>query len=310
VSKNDKRQDENSALQNSRLNEEGPSGVASRDQLDLVSLFVVLWAGKWLVLASALLITCGAIAYALAATEWYRSEVLMMPAEKKSLGLAGQLGGLGGLASLAGITVGDGGTAEPLAVLTSRDFTRSFIEDENLMPILFEEKWDKSAKQWSSPNKDEWPDIRDAIKFFGEKIRGVREDRKTGLITVSIRWTDPEIAANWANLLVNRVNSHMRQRALTAGQANVAYLQRELATATLLPLQESVGRLLETELQKVMMAKGNEEFAFRVIDRADKPKFRESPKRSQIVVVGFLAGGFLGVFIVFGKRIYHRARVQ
>jgi len=289
---------------------ESLSTRGSHDELDLIGLWLTLWEGRWLILASTIFVTIGAVGYALNATEWYRAEVLLLPAEKKSVGLSGQLGSLGGLASLAGISVGDGGTAEPLAVLTSRDFTKSFIQDENLMPALFPEKWDATTKQWKSKEASGQPDIRDGVKLFGDKVRGVREDRKTGLITVSVKWTDSAVAAQWANELVARINSHMRQKALKDAQANVEYLQRELDGATVLALQQSIGRLLEAELQKVMLAKGNEEFAFRVIDRADQPRLRESPKRGQIVAIGFFAGGLLGLFAAYFHRALKRARVR
>jgi uncharacterized protein involved in exopolysaccharide biosynthesis len=55
-------------------------------------------------------------------------------------------------------------------------------------------------------------------------------------------------------------------------------------------------------MQKLMLARGNEEFAFKVIDRATPPKLRESPKRSLIAIVSMLAGGFLGVLFVFLRK--------
>jgi uncharacterized protein involved in exopolysaccharide biosynthesis len=64
-------------------------------------------------------------------------------------------------------------------------------------------------------------------------------------------------------------------------------------------LQQSIGRLLESELQKLMLARGNEEFAFRVIDAASPPKERVRPKRALIAVVGTMLGGMLAVLIVF-----------
>jgi uncharacterized protein involved in exopolysaccharide biosynthesis len=60
-----------------------------------------------------------------------------------------------------------------------------------------------------------------------------------------------------------------------------------------------MGRVLEGEMQKLMLARGNEQFAFKVIDRATPPKQRDAPKRALIAIVATLAGGFLGLLAVF-----------
>ncbi|MGH8239650.1 MAG: GNVR domain-containing protein, partial [Steroidobacteraceae bacterium] len=91
-------------------------------------------------------------------------------------------------------------------------------------------------------------------------------------------------------------------------EANLAYLQKELATAQMVALQESIGRLIEGELQSLMLAKGNEEFAFRVIDPAVAPKWRSRPRRLQIVVLSIIAGGLLGCMIVFARHASTKRR--
>jgi uncharacterized protein involved in exopolysaccharide biosynthesis len=141
--------------------------------------------------------------------------------------------------------------------------------------------------------------MRDAIRYFHQNVLRVSENSNTGLITVAVLWTDPDLAAFWAMDFVRRVNARLRERALRQAEANVLYLQQELAKTNVVTLHQAIGRLLETELQKLMLARGNNEFAFRVIDSAYAPKYRERPKRSVIVVAGTLAGGFLGLLWVF-----------
>ena len=78
----------------------------------------------------------------------------------------------------------------------------------------------------------------------------------------------------------------------------MAYLREELAQTSVPTLQQSVSRLLESELQKLMLARGNEEFAFKVIDAATPPRERVRPKRALISVVGTMVGGMFAVFLV------------
>jgi LPS O-antigen subunit length determinant protein (WzzB/FepE family) len=276
--------------------------MAMDDEIDLFELWETIWSGKVLIAAITAVFTLGGISYALLAQEWWKADVVLSPVEEQS-GMSSTLARFGGLAALAGVDIGTGGGTEPLAVLKSKEFAREFITDFDLMPVLFE---------GVETSEDKPLDMRDAVRMFDSSIRTVTDDKKTGLVTISIRWKDPETAAVWANELVKRLNERMRRQALEQAERNVAYLQKEIASATVISLQQSMGRVLEGEMQKLMLARGNEEFAFKVIDRAVPPKTRESPKRSLIAIVSMLAGGFLGLLVVFiRKAIANRpARAQ
>ena len=274
------------------------------DETSLRELWNVLWRRKWLIVAVTAMFAIAAITYALTAREWYRAEVLLVPADEKSTtSLAGQLGGL---AALAGVSVGSGGdSAEAIAVLRSREFARDFIEDFDLLTVFLADKWDAQQKRWRENDPEKAPDIRDGVKYFHKKVLRVSEDRQTRMVTLAIEWTQPEMAAEWANALVQRLNSRLRERALREAETNVEYLQAEIARTNVVTLQQSIGRLLESELQKLMLARGNEDFAFRIVDVASPPKDRVRPKRALIAVIGTLFGG---IIVVFGVLISHAMR--
>jgi uncharacterized protein involved in exopolysaccharide biosynthesis len=259
------------------------------DEIDLWELWETIWSGRWLIVAITSVFTLGGVTYALLAQEWYSASVVLSPSDKKGGG--GALAQFGGLASLAGISLPGAGQGEPVAVLKSKDFARVFITDQNLMPVLFDGA-DFSKRK---------PDIRDAVAAF-DGIRSVSEDKKSGLVTLSVRWKDPDTAAEWANLLVKRLNDRLRTQAEAESERNVAFLQREIAATSVVSLQQSMGRVLEGEMQKLMLARGNEEFAFKVIDRATPPKQRDAPKRTLIALVSLLAGGFLSLLAVFVRK--------
>ena len=275
------------------------------DTVGLIQLVRIAWAGKWLILMVTGLFAIGSVAYALLATEWYRAEVLLAPADEMSTPALGAQ--LGGLAALAGVTVGGGDGAEAVAVLKSREFARSFIMDLDLMPILFAENLVGQGDDRKFSRKANDLDIRDAVELFHESILKVAENRQTRFVTLAIEWRDPELAAEWAGRLVDRLNAKLRDRALREAEANVDFLREELAQTSVLTLQQSIGRLLETELQKLMLARGSDEFAFRVVDSADIPKQRARPKRALIAVSGTLLGGIVGMLLVL---IFNIARSE
>lgn len=281
-----------------------------RDEaMNLFEILFIVWQNKWLLIVITALSVGLSLIYIFTARDWYRADVLLKLADTRSMqGLSGQLGGLGGLAGLAGIDLGDNKAAEPLAVLKSREFVGSFIEDQNLLPVFFARNWDASGNRWKSSNIKDQPDIRDAVEYFNGKILRVLEDRKTGLITMTIEWTDAKTAAAWANLLVERVNDRMRQRALTEGENTMIYLKQEMTATNVVTLQQSIGRVLEAELQKLAVAKATKEFAFRIIDHAQVPKWRARPQALLIVAAAFLFGVIISVLFLVSRHVVRRNR--
>ena len=203
------------------------------DEIDLWELWDTVWSGRWLIIAITALFAIGGVTYAMLAQEWWRADVVLAPADKKAL--PGALGQLGGLASLAGVNLGSGGDQEPLAVLRSKGFAREFITEQELMPVLLKDVKSQDGKPL---------DIRDAVRVF-EAIRSVSDDKKTGLVTLGVRWKDPDTAAAWANALVKRLNERLRAQALAESQRNVDFLQKEMAATSVVSLQQSMGRVLE-----------------------------------------------------------------
>jgi uncharacterized protein involved in exopolysaccharide biosynthesis len=279
--------------------------------MNLIDIGFVVWRNKWLVIITIALCVGLAVLYVLKAEPWYRAEVLVKLAEsKQAQGLLGQLGGgVGGLASLAGLDMGSNKSAEPIAVLKSRELAGAFIESQNLLPVFFKDRWDAAGNHWKSPNIKKQPDIRDGIRYFEQAVLKVQEDKKTGLITVAVEWTDAKTAASWADQLVQRVNERMRQRALAEGDSSMRYLKQELADTNIVPLQQSIGRVIETQLQQLILAKSNDEYAFRVIDHAQIPKWRDHPKSAVIVAAAFLGGGAISVFFLITRHALRRSRM-
>jgi uncharacterized protein involved in exopolysaccharide biosynthesis len=267
------------------------------DEFDLFDLLATLWQGRWLIVAVTVLFTAAGVAYALLAVQWFRAEVVMLPAEQQGLG--GNLAQLGGLASLAGISIGSpGGDAQtPIAILKSKGFAREFIEQRDLTTVLLQDKWDSTAGRWKESDPRRQPDIRDAVEYFEKKVRQIDEDKKSGLITLGIQWRDPVVAAEWANDLTDRANAKLRARALAEAERNVKFLQEEIKATGVASLQQSMGKVLESEMQKMMLARGSEEYAFKVVDRAVEPRKRALPQRPVVIAASVLLGLLLSAAV-------------
>ena len=272
---------------------------SERRDLSLLALWRFVRRHLSIVLTSVAIVTAGAVALAFLLTPKYRAEVVMAPAESPT-GL-GQLGGqLGDLASLAGINIGGGGnrkSEEALEYLRSRIFTSGFINRHALLPALFPKKWDARRGQWR--DKKDIPTISEAVKKFSTNIRQIIEDRRTGIVTVAIIWSDPKMAADWANSLIADADAELRARAIAEQTRSIDYLEKEAQTTPDVDVRTTVYKVMESELKNAMIARTRDAYAFKIIDPAavrDR-KDRDSPNRPLIVLMGFVLGIVIGVAI-------------
>jgi uncharacterized protein involved in exopolysaccharide biosynthesis len=276
---------------------------SEEDEIDLREFWQVLADYKRMILASIFVAALLAAGITLLLPNIYRAEVLLAPVkgdEAKGGGVAAALGGLGGLASMAGISLGSGGTTEEnLAVLQSREFLWKFVQDNKLMPILFEAEWDSAQKKWKETDPKKQPGQMDVFRLFDKDVLNVSTDRKSSLVKVAIDWTDPVLAASWADQLVAQLNQYLRLQAIARSENNLKYLKEELARTQIEEMRKTLFDLIGQEQKNAMLANAQREFAFRVLDPAVVPDKKIKPKRSIIVLIAAALAGFAAIFAAF-----------
>jgi uncharacterized protein involved in exopolysaccharide biosynthesis len=229
-------------------------------------------------------------------TPQYRAEVLLAPVvDESAAGLSALTDQVRGLASLAGVGLGVTSSRkdEAIATLRSRAFTASFIEEQQLQSVLLARN--NSGVFVRLMGRPETPTLAGAVRLFEREIRWVNEDKRTGLVRLAVQWKDPDLAAAWANALVENVNARMRNEAIEGASRSLAYLDRELAKSSTIEVRNSIFRLIEGQKKLMMVASVRPEYAFKVIDPATPPDRPVSPRRALLIAIGILIGCILGV---------------
>ena len=223
-------------------------------------------------------------------------------------GISSMLSEFGGLASLAGLSVGgDSRKAEFVTVLQSALLTTTYIKNNNLLPVLFYKQWDTQNQRWKPLPADKMPTLWKANEFFRKKVRKINTDSKTGIVTMGVTWTDPQLAADWANGLVKMANEYLRNKAIALSDRNIAYLNEQAAKTDLVGARQAISSLLQTEINKQMLARGNEEYAFKVLDPAMPPERPTTPPPLLLVLGGLLGGLMLTTIVVFSRLAWRRS---
>ena len=242
------------------------------------------------------------VIWALLTRPVYRSEVSIVPASTDGLaaGLGSLSGQFGGLASLAGISLPKSGNwDQAVAKLRSRHLIETLVNNNDLLPRLFPDKWDASAGRWLDGPENR-PSMGDAVQLIRQRVLQIREDPKTGMVTVRVDWHDPMLAAKWANQLVALADAEMRREAIDDSSQALTALRGELDRAEQVELRSAISRLMEAQVKTKMLATIRKEYAFHIIDPAvpaDLDK-RVQPTRTVMVLAGGILGVILGMLFV------------
>lgn len=288
--------DDAKRLEDRSFEQEGLSEISFGDLLAIVK-------GAFLpITVMAFIGAAAAAAIAWSTTPVFQAQALLSPAGegtgKSALSrLAGEI------APLAGMLGGDGGTGLEgrdvwIATLKSRHLAEKFIVEHNVLPNMFPKRWDAAAQQWREQDGHSMkPTMDDAFRVFRDDVLSVSEDRRTGLVSLSMESTDRTAVSNWVNEYVREANELIRARAIHESAQALEYLKQEIAKTNVAELQRAMYELVQSKISQGMLANVRKEYAFAVIDPAVTPEPDNfvRPRRAVIVVVGFLIGLLLGL---------------
>jgi uncharacterized protein involved in exopolysaccharide biosynthesis len=295
------------------------------DEIDLRELFAVLWAGKVRIIAITAIFTFASVIYALSLPNQYKATVLLAPSQSSSSGLSGALGQLGGLASLAGVSIGGGESNEAqLAqeIMKSWGFIEGFIAENNLaVEVYAAQDWDKGSNKLQidqdvfDTTTNSWlvendsgqqgpPNSWKLYESFSKRL-AVSEDKKSGLISVSIEYYSPQIAKRWLDLYILAINKHMQDRQILKVGRNIEYLEAQIEKTEIAEMQELFYTIIEEQLKSKMLAEASPDYAFTPVSLSMVPQEKSQPKRALICILGLLLGGMLSVLMVL---VLHYAR--
>lgn len=294
--------------------------ISSRsDEIDLRELFMILWQGKWIIIAVTFLFAVAGVFYALSLPNMYKSEGVYAPAQKQ--GGAGALGGqLGGLASLAGVNIGGGESNDidqAMELIKSWPFLEGVINKHNLKPLIMgvkgwnketgelvwdEEVYDPVNKKWIGyPANGEGPSSFDVFLAVKRMLR-VSVDSKTGLISITCEALSPALSLKFLDLIVDELNLHFKARDVKESARNINYLQNKVGETSIAEMQSVFYGMIELEIKNLMLAEVSDEYTLKTVVASRLPEEKSRPRRGGVVLAFFAGAIFFGVGLVFVMR--------
>ena len=280
----------------------------------IFSLIAAIKQYRGIFFASIIITSLTGLVYALVATSLFRADVTMISNQAEGEALGNLARQYGAIASLAGINVGSSSatvvtdTDRSLAILTSRSFIEEFAVRRNIKPILFKELWDGDKKEWEDGLE---PTAAQTYEVMTANVIDINIDRRTNLISFSVVWSDPKTAADWANQMIEDLNEKIRFEEVAEYKRSISFVEEQLneyqqdhvlsdlfTQTSKTTLRGVMISLVEQLTKKVMVANVRDEYAFKIIDPAVVPEKKYKPSKTNIVIISFLSGVFLGLFLI------------
>ena len=288
------------------------------DEITLVELFKILFAGKWTIIFYTTVASIFIVFFSLSLPNIYRSEALLTPvAVENSLG--GALESLGSLGALAGNILPTEATDSNSAKAMEKVSSLSFFEEKilpqiflpNLMAVeswsaksnivtydddIYNQETDTWTRDYSFPQTSV-PSAQESHRAFLEHL-DVAKDMKTGFVTFAIEHQSPFIAEKWASLVVSEINAFYRQKDKVEGEASINYLTEQVAKTGYTEIRKVVADLAQREMQKMTLIEATDYYVFDVIDPPAVMERKFAPSRAIICIIGAILGGIIGVIVV------------
>lgn len=254
------------------------------DEPDLLDLLLVIVENLKLLILGPVLVGLVALGYTYTMVPVFTARTTIVPPSQQPLGgasaLLGQLGGLGGL--IGGGVSAQGG--KHMAYLNS-----DLLRDEIIKQFDLQKRW---GHQHISQSRNALSGIE------------IKDDKKSGLISIEFTDPDPKFAADLVNAYVAGLSRLLGESAIVEARDRREFLERQISEAMKKSYQSPQvrdaviqGLIQQAEASRLAEQQPNPNIT--QIDKAEPPVFRSGPKRTKTAVIAALSTAALLLVFVF-----------
>ena len=181
--------------------------------------------------------------------------------------------------------------------------TNTLAYDEN----IYKNDTNAWVRDYSYPYA-QTPTAQESFKEFAAQFE-LSEDKQTGFLLLKVKHQSPFIAKQWAELLINQVNSFYRQKDKSESERAVSYLNQQITRTSLSEVKEAIAQLLQLETKKLTLIEANQFYVFEYIDPPAVMEIKSEPSRALITIISALLGGMLSILFVLMRHYVIKQKV-
>jgi LPS O-antigen subunit length determinant protein (WzzB/FepE family) len=279
------------------------------NEIDLAELFSIIWNKKLFISIFTSIAALISVLYALYLPNIYTSSSLLAPTTEDN-SLSSQLGSFSGLAGLAGVSLPAGNISNSQIAVKRIEsfefFSKYFLPNIKLEDLMAVDEWDAKNNtvvyddsEFNSTS-NEWsrkPSDQKAYKEY-KRALSISQEELTGLVYLSMKHKSPVVAQNWVDTIIYNINECMREIDKQDAQNSIDFLNESLKNTNSQSIKVVFAKLMESQMQTLMLASSNEAYVFKTINSPIVPEDKSSPSRALICILGTLLGGILSILIV------------
>jgi uncharacterized protein involved in exopolysaccharide biosynthesis len=144
------------------------------------------------------------------------------------------------------------------------------------------------------------PSNQEAFEIYKE-ILSINRDEKTSFVKISIEHQSPFIAKEWIEIILKNINESMSEIDRKYAQNAIDFLKMQYSETNIQSLRIGISKLLETQMQTLMLSSSENDYIFKVLDSPVVPEKKFSPNRLIILFAGTIFGFVISFLIVFAQ---------
>ena len=291
------------------------------EEIDLLEFFNILWDAKKTIVILTIISAISSVIYALSIENKYKSEAVLTINGSENTAFS-QYSGIASLAGIGLTNASSDPSIEMIEILKSREFMKHLMQFDKIKPTILASKsydhktglitydaevYDASRREWirdPSQNTSVIPSYLEVHEAYLNNVLSVSKDKETGLIAMSVEHVSPIFAKDFLSLIIKEANSIKRQKDIDMADKAIVYLELELAKTPVSEIKESIGELLQKQLEIKMVANVNEEYKLETIDSPFIPEKKSYPSRAMICIFLTIVGGIFSVLIVLFRHFF------
>jgi uncharacterized protein involved in exopolysaccharide biosynthesis len=286
--------------------EERSRPASPADVIDLGKILGKLRPFLWRIFVLSIVVGVIVLAASFLLPNQYRAEATVAPAAEETKPNFS----LGALASSVGISLGAPTQVEDLeSLFKSRDLTVRVFERNSLWPLVAPDRYDPDTgtlapslrdRLFRGAKEERPPDAWQAIWLAEEGLR-ITVNRKVGTLEISFESVSPEGAAEVVHHYLVEAKSRLQEEAFKRAAKNKKFIEEQIGRIVDPLTRDRLYALYGQEVEREMMARNREQFAFTVIDSPRVPVRKSGPWRALIALFAALGAASLTSVILLSR---------
>ena len=230
-------------------------------------------------------------------TPIYEAKAVIMPVKSSDV-----KEGMMAVATQFGITGPEQSQKTEIIGLLKSNFLRErMIRKYKLLPVLL-----KAGKM---KGKTEDEQIWMGLRFLDKNLK-ITTKQKENTVEIVMRFKDKKLVADIVRYALLELTDVLSTEEKRVAEGNRKHLESTIDQTPDPLVRVSIYNLIAKQVEKSAMAEATENFAFKVLDPPKAPDKRVSPKRTLMVVLAFVVGLIVAIFVSFAKEYWETRKEE